>query len=168
MYCLVARTSSVIELSLQSWNMLWHHWKLVLTLPSIRRYSGLHPKQGYRSPGSKQNVCRMCQVRTLANSCHDLLPPTTNHKQENHGHIKLILVLRYLIHFLAKSLIWDGKIHCKHLFRSPIEFVLHRATAACGCSFLWGLFLASAKLADLASGNQKWFMGPLHENSPET
>jgi hypothetical protein len=25
------------------------------------------------------------------------------------------LVLRYLLHFLAKSLIWDGEIHCEHL-----------------------------------------------------
>ena len=48
-------------------------------------YSGLRPKQGYRSPGTKTKACRMYRVRTLAHSCHGLLPPTTNHKQENHG-----------------------------------------------------------------------------------
>ena len=68
-------------------------------------YSGLRPKQGYRSTGTKKNVCRMYRVRTPAHSRHGLLPPNTNHKQENHGRIKWILVLRYLIHFLAKSLI---------------------------------------------------------------
>jgi hypothetical protein len=68
-------------------------------------YSGLRPKQGYRSTGTKKNVCRMYRVRTSAHSRHGLLPPNTNHKQENHGRIKWILVLRYLIHFLAKSLI---------------------------------------------------------------
>ena len=52
----------------------------------------------------------MYRVRTSAHSHHGLLPPTTNHKQENHGRIKRILILRYLIHFLAKSLIFhrDG------------------------------------------------------------
>jgi hypothetical protein len=35
--------------------------------------------------GTKKYVCRMQQVRTLTHSHHGLLPPTTNHKQENHG-----------------------------------------------------------------------------------
>ena len=51
---------------------------------------------------------------------------------------------------------------------APVTHRVCFASAACGCSFLWGLFMASAKLADLASGNQKWFLGPLHENSPAT
>ena len=71
----------------------------------MRYYSGLRPKQGYRSTGTEKNVCRMNRVRTSAHSRHRLLPPTTNHKQENHGRTKRVLVLRYLIHFLAKSLI---------------------------------------------------------------
>ena len=70
----------------------------------------------------QKNVFRMYRVRTSAHSHHGLLPPTTNHKQENHGRIKRILILRYQIHFLAKSLI----CHCEHLLQSPIEFVLHR------------------------------------------
>ena len=86
----------------------------------------------------KKNVCRMYRVRMSAHSRHRLLPPTTNHKQENHGCIKRILILQYLIHFWAKSLIWDGEIHSECLLQSPIEFFF--ASAACGCSFLWGLF----------------------------
>jgi hypothetical protein len=46
-------------------------------------------KQGYRITGTKKNVCRM------------YLPPTTNHTNKR----TWILVLQYLIHFLAKSLI---------------------------------------------------------------
>jgi hypothetical protein len=36
---------------------------------------------------------------------------------------------------------------------------------ACSCSFLWGLFKASVKLANFVSGSQRWFLGPLHLNS---
>jgi hypothetical protein len=129
-------------------------------------YSGLHPKQGYRSPGNQKNVCRMYRVRTSAHSRHGLLPPTTNRKQENHGRIKQILVLRYLIHFLAKSLIWDGEIHCEHLLRAPNELFLHRQHGV--AVFCWGLFMARAKLEDLASGSQRWALGTPHDENLAT
>ncbi len=42
------------------------------------------------------------------------------------------------------------------------------ASLACSCSFLLGLFKASVKLANFVSGSQRWFLGPLHLNSPCT
>jgi hypothetical protein len=57
----------------------------------------------------QKNVFRMYRVRTSAHSRHGLLPPTTNHKQENNGRIKRIFVLRYLIHFLPNLLFETGK-----------------------------------------------------------
>ncbi len=68
----------------------------------IQRYSWLHDLSIYCSPGTQKNMCRMYQVRTQTHSRHGLLPPTTNHKQENHGRSQWILLPRYLNHFLAK------------------------------------------------------------------
>jgi hypothetical protein len=78
-------------------------------------YSGLRPKQGYRSPGTKTKACRMYRVRTLAHSCHGLLPPTTNHKQENHGRSSRFWY--YDIKFIS----WPNYsgLHPKQGYRSP-------------------------------------------------
>jgi hypothetical protein len=39
---------------------------------------------------------------------------------------------------LAKSLIWDGEIHCEHLLRPPNELLFHRRHWV--AVFCWVLF----------------------------
>ncbi len=84
-------------------------------------YSGLHPKQGYRSPGTKKTYveCTKYVHRHTPAKASSRQPQTTN--KRTMAEASGFLLPWHLIHFLAKSHVWDGEIHWEHLIQPPID-----------------------------------------------
>jgi hypothetical protein len=86
------------------------------------RYSWVYNFFVFRSLWYKNTVCRMYQVRKYHTPA--ILRYAT-HTREPWPKLA-DFDTRYLIHFLAKYLIWETEIHRECLLRPPIKLVSHR------------------------------------------